>query len=185
MLINLKNISYDEFSKLVVTTHFESTAYGLVHEFAFHAIEEMLVESPVLKYFNWDGNEYVLNKNTIDNPKDHEAIIEAIDTALGNHDINDLILGDLMDHVSKAIDSYRKENSPKIKKLKFDVAISSFVSAINIIRYEYEIDNVAKLNMETLYHEFTELINWIYEYQNDSYIVDTESGVVYKSLDEY
>ena len=90
-----------------------------------------------------------------------------------------------MDYVSEAIVRYQEEKSPKIKKLKFQIAVSTFASAINIALDNYKTNNVAQLNMETLYHEFEELINWIYEYQNDDYVVDTESGVVYKSLDEY
>jgi len=182
MLVHLNKIDYDEFSRLVLTTHFENVAYGLVHEFASHAIEQMIENSPAIRHFHWENDAYIFNGSTTDKP---DVIIDAIDTALGNHDINDLVLGDTMDCVTKAIDSYRNESKPRNKKLKFQMAVGTFVCVVNLALDEHKIDSVGQLNMESLYHEFHALINWIYEYQNDDYVVDTESGIVYKSLDEY
>lgn len=182
MLVHLKDISYDDFHKLVTTTtHFNEKSYELIHDTAYYVISEMIEDSPAIKHFSFEINECKFNKKTtiVDKPED---IIDTIDIAIGNHDINDFVLGELKDYVYKAIDSYREEKNPNIKRLKFETTVGTFIGAINIALGKYTIDSVAQLNMESLYHEFNELINWVYEYQDDDYVADTESGVVYKSL---
>lgn len=181
MLVHLKGISYDEFHKLVTTTNFKEKAYELVHDTAYYAISEMIEDSPAVRHFSFEINECKFNKKTtiVDKPDD---IIDAIDIAIGNHEINDFVLGDLKDYVYKAIDSYREENSPNIKRLKFETTVGTFIGAVNITLGKYMIYSVALLDMESLYHKLNELINWVYDYQDDDYVVDTESGVVYKSL---